>query len=263
MDPQIVFLGTGGGRYVMAEQSRATGGIIIQDDSRQIHLDPGPGALLRALQYKIDPEKTNMILVSHDHVDHSNDANVLIDIMTHGGLAKKGHLITNKHTNEEVITPYHRSCLKENTIMEHGKKLRLGDLIIEAVKTKHHKNSLGFKIVTNEYCVGYTSDTLYFADLARFYENCEVLIINNALPFGVKGKIHLSSDDTVKILNKIKPKLAILTHFGPGMIKISPIQEARRITKLTGVQTIAATDGLVVDLKSYSAELEQKRIDLY
>ena len=43
---KITFLGSGGGRIVVAHQLRSTGGFVINIGTKQIHVDPGPGALV-------------------------------------------------------------------------------------------------------------------------------------------------------------------------------------------------------------------------
>ena len=53
----ITFLGTGGGRFVILSQRRYSGGLWLDFDGTQILLDPGPGALIRALQFHKDVSK--------------------------------------------------------------------------------------------------------------------------------------------------------------------------------------------------------------
>ena len=43
-----------------------------------------------------------------------------------------------------------------------------------------------------------------------------------------------------------------MTHFGLEMLKVDPLVEARRVQKITGVQTIAARDGLTISPSSYN-----------
>src|SRR4030065_673432 len=83
----LTFLGTGGGRFATIYQARATGGIYLEDE-RNLHIDPGPGALVRARSVGIDPLKTDAILISHCHPDHYMDAEILIEAMTEGGPKK-------------------------------------------------------------------------------------------------------------------------------------------------------------------------------
>jgi phosphoribosyl 1,2-cyclic phosphodiesterase len=86
--------------------------------------------------------------------------------------------------------------------------------------------------------------------------------LNIVHPFNNKEN-QLSSDDAVKIINKVKPKLTIITHFGIKMLKADPLYEAREIQKKTGVQIIAAKDGMVINPISYSAGLRQRTLTMY
>ena len=90
---KIIFLGTGGDKSVIGRQIRASGGIIIQNNNLQFHLDPGPGALVKAKEFGINPRATTALLVSHNHLGHCNDVNAVIDAMTLSGLDKRGVLI--------------------------------------------------------------------------------------------------------------------------------------------------------------------------
>ena len=82
-------------------------------------------------------------------------------------------------------------------------------------------------------------------------------------PFGAKEKEGLTSDDAVKIIEKIKPVLCVITHFGPKMIKENPVYQAREIQKQTKVQVIAAEDGFEVTPDSYAAISKQKRLSSF
>ena len=95
MASSIVFLGTGTGPYVVGKQTRAAGGIIVQVEDHQFHIDPGPGALTSAVSCGINLRATTAVFVSHNHIYHCNDVNALIDAMTYSGFDKKGVLISN------------------------------------------------------------------------------------------------------------------------------------------------------------------------
>ncbi|MDP2934653.1 MAG: MBL fold metallo-hydrolase, partial [bacterium] len=56
---------------------------------------------------------------------------------------------------------------------------------------------------------------------------------------------HMNSDDVVELLKGVKPKMAILQHFGRSMIEAGPAAEAVEIQTKSGVKTVAAQDGLV------------------
>jgi ribonuclease BN (tRNA processing enzyme) len=269
--PKIIFLGTGGSRYMTVDQDISTAGIIIKLKDHQIHIDPGPGSAIRAKQYKADIRETDIFLVSHIHIDHCNDINAMIDA-THTKYEnqKRGVLISTKKLIEKTedsypyLTKYHRNILEKTKVLEPGKNIKIGNITIQATKTKHYEpETIGFKIFTEDFVLGYTADTGYFNGIEKQFEKCDILIINNELPFNKKNKYFLSSDDTVKLLKKAKPKLAIITHFNKIMLEKNPIYESREIQKKSGIQTIAAHDGLIIEPSSYSAELKQKQLSSF
>jgi len=269
--PQIIFLGTGGGREITASQEIGTGGIIIRLKDHQIHIDPGPGSAIRAKQYKVDIKETDIFLVSHDHIDHFNDINAMIDAMhTKYNKEKRGILISTKKIidgNGEItpyVTPYHKNLIEKAKVLTPGKSTKVGNITIQATETKHYENeTIGFKILTEDFVLGYTSDTEYFSNLPKQFEKCDILIINNPFPFNKKIKYSLFSDDTIKFLKHAKPKLAIITHFNKMLLEKNPLYEAREIQKQSGIQTIAAHDGLTIEPSSYSAELRQKQLSSF
>lgn len=263
MQSAITFLGTGGGRSVMADQSRATAGFIINVGSEQIHVDPGPGTVFRAAQHNISLRNTSMLLVSDEHLDNCNDLNLVIDVLTSGGIENRGTLITSANVVKNVLSDYHKDTLSKIEVLKAGEKTKHNKIIIKAIQTRNHDKAIGFKITTPKFVLGYTSDTSYHADLGKNLAKCDILIINNTFPFNKKSKHHLNSDDTVNLLKKTRPSLAILTHFGQDLIDKNPMYEAREIQKKTGIQVIAATDGLVIEPTSYSANAKQKNLMSY
>ena len=90
----VKFLGTAGARFVMARQVRYSAGTLIRLKGKSLMLDPGPGTLVRCAlaRPKIDAARLDAILLTHAHIDHSGDVNVLIDAMTAGGLERRGAL---------------------------------------------------------------------------------------------------------------------------------------------------------------------------
>ncbi|MDX1798337.1 MAG: MBL fold metallo-hydrolase, partial [Candidatus Lokiarchaeia archaeon] len=79
MADEIIILGSGGGRHHIRTQYRATGGILYKFNDIQAHIDPGPGAIVRINQYKEDPVKTELFIVTHGHVDHYSDLSAVIE----------------------------------------------------------------------------------------------------------------------------------------------------------------------------------------
>ena len=261
MQASITFLGTGGARSAV-HQVLATGGIVFKLGSHQIHLDPGPGALSKAKQYGVDIEHNSIILLSSLHVNHCNDVNALIEAMTDSGAKKRGIVVSGGNAGE-YVSSRHREMISENVSLEPGKSLDIDGIIFHAIQTKNTIPTSAFKISAKDVIIGYTSDTELTHELEKGLENSDVLIINTIQPFGKKAPHALSSEDAVKLIEKVKPRLAIITHFGISMLRANPLYEAREISTRTGIQVIAATDGLKVDPTAYSAKAGQRMLSGY
>ena len=63
---------------------------------------------------------------------------------------------------------------------------------------------------------------------------------------GTGMSMNLDVNAAIQIISHVKPRMAILTHFGLQMLKADPIVQAREVQKITGIQTIAAYDGLAI-----------------
>jgi len=59
---------------------------------------------------------------------------------------------------------------------------------------------------------------------------------------------HLAVPHTELLIEELKPKVAILTHFGMGVWRAKPWEIAQRLTEKTGVKVMAARDGMKFDL---------------
>ncbi|HPA49717.1 MAG TPA: MBL fold metallo-hydrolase [Methanofastidiosum sp.] len=249
---KITFLGSGGGRFMAITQKRGTGGFYVEDRIN-IHVDPGPGAHLRAIQNDLDPKKTNALLISHCHTDHFNDVPIMIESMTGGMLKKEGCIIGSKSVIEgrdeyaSIIFPYYRKNLKSIISLQPKEFFDIKGQRIEALKTKHSDPyGIGFKIFTDSGIISYTSDTEYFNGMEDQYMGSRVMILNVTRPNGDKIPFHLSSDAAVTILEKVKPEVAVITHIGYKMHIKGAEEERKYIEAKSGVKTLIADEGLKI-----------------
>jgi len=242
----ITFLGTGGGRFVVLSQRRYSGGIWLDLECRII-IDPGPGALIRALQFGKNPQKLDAIFVSHKHLDHYSDTEILIEAMTYGMKEDRGTLVIEKNTLE-YISDYHKKAVNL-IIPEPGNEFNIGDIKVETIPTFMHVDAIGFKFFSEHGIITYSSDTDYNKKLIPYYKKSKILILNSISPSGREIKTHLNVDKVIEIARNAKPDLLILNHFGMQMLNANPEREAKRVEDKTGVKTIAARDGMEIDLE--------------
>ncbi len=262
--PKLTFLGTGGGRIVTPSQGISTGGLVLEMDGVTFHIDPGPGALVRAKQFGVDLRKIDVILLSHTHIDHSNDCNAVIDCMTKGGIDHKGIIIgpeaalRGTDENSPVVLKFYLKALEKVICLKPGEEARVNTIKIKATPTVHSdKNAIGF-VIKGSKQISYTSDGEYFPELAGFHKGSEILILNVLRPYGDEWKMHLNTRDAVNIIKEVKPKIAIFQHFGFKMINANPFNEAKRAEKESGCRVVAAEDGMVIDLEKYNVNALDK-----
>jgi len=248
---KITFLGSGGGRFSAISQRRMTGGFRIDNlGGKNYHIDPGPGALVRTYQFGFDPRNLSGVFVTHAHTDHYNDAEVLIEAMTRGMTRDFGTIIGSESVLNgfeswgPCISRYHQSR-SEKAILRPGEYIGVNNIRIKGTKTEHgDPTGCGFQIDYNGFKVSYTSDTGYFDGLAQEHKGADILIASVLRPGNKPINGHMCTRNFIDLINEVKPKVAVMTHLGLKMISNNPVTEAKKISKQTGVKTIAAFDGL-------------------
>lgn len=248
----MVFLGTGGARIVVAKQLRATGGIWFSLNGTNFIVDPGPGSLVRMISSKhhLDPTKLDAILLSHKHLDHSGDINIMIEAITTGGTIHRGTLFCPHDAledNDRVILPYLKNYVREIVVLTEGAKYKINNITFSTPIQQHHPGEVyGFVFNSGKLKISYVVDTKYFPELARIYK-ADIMVFN-VIRLQHTDLEHLSLEDVKTIILNAKPKTAILTHFGMTMLKAKPWQLAELMTQETGIKVIAANDGMKYNL---------------
>jgi len=253
---ELILLGTGGGRFATITQKRRTGGIRILYDKLNVHLDPGPGALVYSLEAGLDPQKLNGILISHCHPDHYNDAEVLIEAMTRGMTKKKGVLaaatsvLSGSKQCEPSISRYHQSMPAQVIDAKPGSSFNIDGLRVVVAEARHtDPDAVGFRFETpNLGDIAYTSDSEYFEGIGKPYQGVRLLLLCVMRPAGSPWKGHMTTNDAIQIIEEAKPEMTVLTHFGMQMIFKGPANEARYIQEKTGIPTIAGSDGMHISV---------------
>ncbi len=251
----IKFIGTAGARFVVIKQLRASGGVWLSDGKTNLYIDPGPGALVRCLNSrpKLEPSRLDGILLTHKHLDHSGDVNVMIEAMTDGGFKKKGILFAPRDALEEdpVVLRYVKGYVRQIEILKENSTYRIGAIQFSTEQRHLHPvETYGLNFKINDHKVSLITDTKYFPELPNLYRG-EVLIIHvvRLKAIGDEPIDHLSMEDVKVILQKAKPKLTVLTHFGMTLIKAKPWVVAEALGKELGLKIIAARDGMKIDLE--------------
>lgn len=257
---RIVFLGTAGARIVVFKQLRASGGIWFSLLDNEILVDPGPGSLVKCLsrKRKLDPTTLQAIILTHRHLDHSGDVNIMIEAMTEGGSAPRGKLLApaDCFDDDPVVLRYLRAFLQEIIYLKSGGVYEIGRVRVSTPIRHIHGDveTYGLHFQLEKSSIAYVSDTRYFDELVDAYR-ADILVLNvvryTPIPYD-----HLDLDGARQLISGIKPKLAVLTHFGMTMLKARPWELGPRLTKELGVEVLCARDGMTIDLDERLTSLQ-------
>jgi phosphoribosyl 1,2-cyclic phosphodiesterase len=260
----IRFLGTGGARFVVARQIRASGGMWLRFSGdgaesgqgvTQMHVDPGPGALVRAMSVvpPCEPAELDALLLSHKHLDHSGDINVMIEAMTQGGWRRRGALLAPRDAfeGEAVIFPYAARFVEtRHVVEEHGGPYRINDVEVRSsIRHIHGVETFGYHFTHRGTTVSYLPCGRFFDGLAEDYASYrpDVLIVN-VLRYRDSMKVdHLCFDEAKYIFSTVRPRVGIMTHFSTKMLEQRPERLARELEDELGIRMFAARDGWLLD----------------
>ncbi|MBP7215735.1 MAG: MBL fold metallo-hydrolase [Candidatus Omnitrophica bacterium] len=245
----IKFLGTAGARFVMIEQLRSSGGIWISYKGAQIMIDPGPGALVRcaASKPRLNPLLLDGVILTHRHLDHSGDVNVMIEAMTEGGFKRKGVVFCPEDAiAEDTVILRHVTGFPEKIeILKPESTYSVKTFsFTTAMRHVHPVETYGFKTKLNNTSIGFLCDTRYFAGLIDFYKELDVLVLYVVFVEPRPGVDHLSLFEAEQLISELRPKKVILTHFGMSMLKAKPHFLAEDLTQRLGIEVVAAYDGM-------------------
>jgi phosphoribosyl 1,2-cyclic phosphodiesterase len=258
LSASILFLGSGGARFVVARQLRASGGMWMRFGATQIHVDPGPGALVRALSHvpPCNPRELDAIVLSHKHLDHSGDVNVIIEAMTSGGFRRRGAVLAPSDAFDDgpVVLPYVRRFVDRIEMLEpNSGPYRIGEVeLVTSMRHIHAVQTQGLHFSHGGIRVAYVPCGKYFEGLAADYARHRPdLLVTNVLRYRDDLNVdHLTWPDACRIVAEVRPKVAVFQHFGTKMLEADPPKLARQIEDELGLRAIAAYDGMLLDLET-------------
>jgi phosphoribosyl 1,2-cyclic phosphodiesterase len=247
-------MGTAGARFMVAKQLAASGGIYLEEGSTHLAMDPGPGAVVQYAKRKVDLTRLDGILLSHRHLDHSGDVNVMIEAMTEGGFRPRGRLYCPGDALDEdpVVLRYLRHFPDEVVRLEPESDYRLGELTFRTTRRHiHGAETYGFRFGASEdgrpSRLGWVTDSKYYDGIAEDHHG-DVMLIHTVLSHSRPELPHLGLDDAERIIREAQPRLAVITHFGMQVWRAHPWEVAADLSQRTGVEVKAARDGMKLEV---------------
>jgi phosphoribosyl 1,2-cyclic phosphodiesterase len=222
----------------------------------RIHVDPGPGALVRALSHvpPCNPRELDAIVLSHKHLDHSGDVNVLIEAMTAGGFRPRGTVLApaDAFDGEPVVLPYAQKFPERvERLAPSSGPYRIGDVELRtSIAHVHASQTYGLHFAHAGLRVAYLPCGRFFEGLIADYARHapDVLVINVLRYRDEMSVDHLKWEDARRIVEGVRPKVAVFQHFGTKMLEADPKRLAQEVEDELGLRAIAAYDGMHLDL---------------
>ncbi|MCI8760975.1 MAG: MBL fold metallo-hydrolase [Clostridia bacterium] len=245
----IHFFGTTGNKDIFFKKIRSSGGLYFSVDNTNIIIDPGPNTFYKYINtYE---NKIDGIILSHIHIDHSNDLNIFVELMTNGGEEKQGSLLLpNQAIEERVLFPYVKEFPEHLEIIKPNSNYTIKNIeITSSIEHKHGVENYGFKIKTKNYTIGLVTDTAYFPELLNSYIGCDILIVN--VPYHIQDKPkpkHLDIVNVEEFIKVIKPNKVILTHFNCNILNSNPVCIADELSRKYSIEVISAEDDMILEL---------------
>ena len=244
---RLTFMGTAGARFMVAKQVAASGGLFLEEGNTRLALDPGPGAIVQYAQRGIDLTTIDAIVLSHRHLDHSGDVNVMLEGMTDGGFQRRGRLFCPGDALDEdpVVLKYIRHFPREIVRLEPEMSYEVdGFSFTTSGRHIHQSETFGFRFGEK---LGWITDSGYYDAIAEQHR-ADVMIIHAVLRDCIPTLPHLCIADAERIIRDAKPQIAFLTHYGMTVWRANPTDIAAAMSQRLGIDVRAAYDGLSIDL---------------
>jgi phosphoribosyl 1,2-cyclic phosphodiesterase len=224
----------------------------------QLHVDPGPGALVRALSHvpPCNPRELDAILLSHKHLDHSGDVNAMIEAMTSGGFRKRGAILAPRDAleGEHVVLPYAQQFVERVVALKPASgPYSVGDVDLRtSIAHVHAAQTYGLHFSYQNLRVSYLPCGRLFDGLIDDYaKHIPDVLILNVLRFRDTMDVdHLTWEGAERIVEGVRPKVVVFQHFGTKMLEQDPTTLAQGLEDRLGLRAIAADDGTLVDLET-------------
>ncbi len=252
-------------------------GFYIKYNDLEMIVDPGINILERAERIGVNLALTNVLFISHAHIDHKNDSNVVAEMVSYRKDAVLNILLSQSSLDDGAISHYHSSSQGTNLILfDKNKEIELySGAKLNPIEVIHSiSGAYGFILDLNGLKIGYTGDTGFNAtyktadgrevsileetidkkeieapgafneSLKKVFSEADLLVFNlHDVEFRKHTKhnlYHSTVSDAVEILKNSKVKRCVFEHFNPyggGLGVEYPKKVNQYIKESTGKET--------------------------
>ncbi len=242
----VILLGTGN-PDPQAEKGveRFGPSVLVEVANKKLLFDAGRGVAIRLRQYGVTARDLDAVFITHMHADHISDID---DLWLSGwGLSPFGRRIvpfelygpeqirafmdalavaysSDIALRRAIEKPPEEGLRVKHTTIKSGIIYNEEGVIIKAFDVNHGpvKPAFGFKVEYNNASVVISGDTAYSDNLVDHAKDTDLLIHEVAAaapelfevfpPAKAIYTVHSSPEDVARVLQKVQPKTAVLTH---------------------------------------------------
>jgi len=246
---ELTVIGSGTG---VPSLRRGSPCLAVKTGSRLLVLDLGAGSLRALLRYGLNFSAVDILALTHLHPDHVGDLIPFLFATRYSLgytraepfrlLAARGfdrfHNLLKEAFAGWVEPPPGLMDLKE-LAPDAPDEVREVDLVIKSAPTNHTDGSLAYRVESQGRSLVYSGDTDVSDSLVDLARNTDLLVLEAANPFKVKG--HLTPAEAGRLAAKAGAKRLLLTHFYPPCDEVDVMALAGQ--EFSG-EILRAEDGL-------------------
>ena len=222
---KLIPVGTNG---LYPQKDKPTSCYLVQVGERNIVIDMGSGSFSRLAEI-VAPEKIDLIIVSHFHLDHCADLGVFGYYMQR---REKKRLFCPDDPHAAAVFGLEK--LFDATYISEGKTEIYSGIFVEFLRTNHPVKTYAVRITADGKTLSYTADTNVCDNLERLFSSSDLVISDSAFLYKdwAENKPHISASHCGRLSAKYGVK-TLLSHLDPAIDKREVLKEAREFSELT------------------------------
>jgi ribonuclease BN (tRNA processing enzyme) len=247
---ELAILGSG---TCSPNPARMAPGYFLSIGSARILIDPGPGAVGRAVALGLDPYEAEALALTHNHLDHSAD--ILPFLFSRKNCVRGGYMgdvriFAPRGFGAEfakLMEVYGRHIVSEKhkiIIEEMGADEWEGpSFSIRSTLVLHSGSAVGYKFSkAGGPSLAYSGDTGYCEEIVELARGADILLIECSYPDGTVADGHMTPSGVAAVAIQSGAKHLVITHMQP---ELDPV-EAVRVIRAAGYkgEVTVAEDGM-------------------
>ena len=211
------------------DADRVCSGYLVERKNVTLLLDCGPGVVHHLARLGLPWQRITHLALTHFHTDHVGDVAMLFFALRHG--MPPGRTVPLTVLGPEGVRaflerladtfgdhvidpgfPVHVVEMTGNAMHQLGDGMRLS-----SHATPHTDASVAYRVETPAGDVGYTGDTGYSEDVARFLQGTEILVSECSLPDDAAIGSHLTPTRLARMARIAQPSRLVITHVYPQL----------------------------------------------